>query len=177
MPGALISLALLAPLHWCAATRHSFKLKRPLCFASCANASVNQVNVLDTDFFVTRLGDISDCNELIGMSLISKAQKAGRKLDYYAKTALVLHNKENRVGHQLVHLLHGHGHSEKTHNVESFQSSLRNASRDSAEHVPTMARLRLLDLRYYEHVHGFTVGKYCQGSMGSEAAQLPGRRQ
>ncbi|CAE7341694.1 unnamed protein product [Symbiodinium sp. CCMP2456] len=130
-----------------------------------------QVNVLDTDFFVTRLGDISDCNELIGVSLVSKAQKAGRKLDYYAKTAVVLHNKENGVGHQLVHLLHGHGHSEKTHNVESFQSSLRNASRDSAEHVPTMARLRLLDLKYYEHVHGFTVGKYCQGSMGSEAAQ------
>ena len=129
--------------------------------------------MLDTDFFVTRLGDITDCNELIGTSLISKAQKAGRKLDYYAKSALVLHNKGNGVGHQLVELLHGHGHSEKTNNVASFQSSLRNASRDSSEHVPTMARLRLLDLKYYEHVHGYTVERYCHGSMGKEAAQLP----
>ena len=31
-----------------------------------------KVNVLDMDFFVTRLGDPGDCSELIGASLLSR---------------------------------------------------------------------------------------------------------
>eukprot|EP00439_Symbiodinium_sp_Y106_P072724 s2562_g13.t1 len=123
-----------------------------------------QVQVLDTDFFVMHLGGVSDCNELIGLSLMAKAQKAGQHLDYYAKSALVLHNQENGVGHHFVQLLKGHGNRETTTNVATFKAMLQNASQASAQHLPTMARLRLLDLKHYEHVHGYTVEAYCRGN-------------
>eukprot|EP00439_Symbiodinium_sp_Y106_P078944 s2168_g17.t1 len=49
-----------------------------------------QVQVLDADFFVSRLRRSS----LIGLSLLSNVGKEAKNLDY-AKSALVLHDKEN----------------------------------------------------------------------------------
>ena len=121
-----------------------------------------QVNVLDMDFFVTRLGDPSDCSELIGASLLSKMRKEARKLDYYAKSTLVLHNEENGVGHHFVKLLKRDG--------DNFKARLLNATVEHAEHLPSMGRLRLLDLKHFEHVHGYTVEKYCTGNLHAKEA-------
>ena len=121
-----------------------------------------QVNVLDTDFFVTRLGDPADCSELIGASLLSKMRKEAQKLDYYAKSSVVLHNEKNGVGHHFVKLLKGQG--------EDFKARLLNATAEHAEHLPSMGRLRLLDLKHFEHVHGYSVEKYCDGNLHSKEA-------
>ncbi|CAE7517962.1 unnamed protein product, partial [Symbiodinium natans] len=123
-----------------------------------------QVQVMDVDFFVGKFGHVSDCNELIGLSLVSKMHKETQKLDYFAKSSLVLHDEENGVGHQFVKLLKGGDES-----VATFKARLHNATQKSAEHLPTMSRLRLIDLKHYEHVHGFTVEKYCNGTF-TEAA-------
>ena len=134
-----------------------------------------QADVLDVDFFVARLGDVSECNELIGLSLMAKVRKEAQKLDFYAKSTLVLHtaglgsseSAAGQVGHHFVKLLKGTGDAAD----DTFRALLRNATRASADHLPTMSRLRLLDLKHFEHVHGFTVEKYCQVNTDSKAAQ------
>lgn len=126
-----------------------------------------QVQVMDVDFFVGKFGHVTDCNELIGVSLASKMHKETQKLDYFAKTSLVLHDEENGVGHHFVKLLKGET-SDST-NVAAFRALLHNATQKSAEHLPTMSRLRLIDLKHYEHVHGFTVEKYCNGTFTAAA--------
>ncbi|CAE7513243.1 unnamed protein product [Symbiodinium pilosum] len=104
-----------------------------------------QVQVMDVDFFVGKFGHATDCNELIGMSLVSKMHKETQKLDYFAKSSLVLHDEENGVGDHFVKLLKGE--TDENTNVASFKALLHNATQKSAESLSCSRRIQGLGLR------------------------------
>ena len=59
-----------------------------------------QSEVLDIDFFVGSFGDnTSECNALMLASTSVHVNKQLSKLDYYAKSALVLHDEHNNLAH------------------------------------------------------------------------------
>ena len=120
-----------------------------------------QSDVLDLDFFVGQLADESpECNSLVADSQLLQMKKHLSVLDFYAKSALVLHDEQNKLGHHFAQRLHRH-QREETLEVEPLllQATLKHGSSK-----PRMTRLFYLDRLYYDKVHGFTKDQYCDSN-------------
>ena len=120
-----------------------------------------QSDVLDVDFFVGRLADESpECNALVADSKLLQIQKHLSALDFYAKSALVLHDEENELGHHFAARLHGH----QRQKAPELEPLLMQAVLDHGKSKPRMARLLYLDRLYYDKLHGFTKAQYCDSN-------------
>eukprot|EP00439_Symbiodinium_sp_Y106_P066468 s2643_g10.t2 len=128
-----------------------------------------QSEVLDIDFFVGSFGDnTSECNALMLASTSVHVNKQLSKLDYYAKSALVLHDEHNNLVHHFARQLHPA--TRPTMAAVSIETLIHNASMFHAENRARMARLRYLDRTYYEKAHGQSMDKYCD--MNEELASV-----
>ena len=120
-----------------------------------------QSDVLDLDFFVGRLADESpECNALVADSQLLQMQKHLSTLDFYAKSALVLHDEENRLGHHFAKRLHRHQREE----ARAVEPLLMQAALKHGSNKPRMARLFYLDRLYYDKIHGFSKDQYCDSN-------------
>ncbi|CAE7659253.1 unnamed protein product [Symbiodinium necroappetens] len=129
-----------------------------------------QSEVLDIDFFVGSFGDnTSECNALMLASTSVHVNKQLSKFDYYAKSALVLHDEHNNLAHHFAQQLHPATRS--TIAAVSMETLIHNASMFHAENRARMARLRYLDRTYYEKAHGQSMDKYCDMNAELASAQ------
>lgn len=127
-----------------------------------------QSDVLDLDFFVGRLADKSpECNALVAETQLLQMQKHLSVLDFYAKSALVLHDEKNKLGHHFAKRLHKH-QREETREVEPL---LMKAALQHGSSKPRMARLFYLDRLYYDKIHGFTKNQYCDSNFQLQKEQ------
>eukprot|EP00438_Fugacium_kawagutii_P026336 Skav235393 [mRNA] locus=scaffold487:19433:29663:- [translate_table: standard] len=137
-----------------------------------------QSDVLDLDFFVGRLADASpECNALVADSQLLQMQKHLSVLDFYAKSALVLHDDKNKLGHHFAKRLHDRHRHRKSSlkkakeleaqvgvDPEPVEPLLMKAVLDHGSHRPKMARLLYLDRLYYNKIHGFSKDQYCESN-------------
>ncbi|CAE7716533.1 unnamed protein product, partial [Symbiodinium sp. KB8] len=120
-----------------------------------------QSDVLDLDFFVGRLADESpECNALVADSQLLQIQTHLSALDFYAKSALVRHDEENRLGHHFAKRLHRHQRKE----AGAVEPLLMQAALKHGSSKPRMVRLFYLDRLYYDKLHGFTKDQYCDSN-------------
>lgn len=127
-----------------------------------------QSDVLDLDFFVGRLANESpECNALVAETQLLQMQKHLSVLDFYAKSALVLHDEKNKLGHHFAKRLHKH-QREETREVEPL---LMKAALQHGSSKPRMARLFYLDRLYYDKIHGFTKNQYCDSNFQLQKEQ------
>ncbi|CAK9019827.1 Uncharacterized protein SCF082_LOCUS14676 [Durusdinium trenchii] len=120
-----------------------------------------QSDVLDLDFFVGQFEDESpECSALVSSSKLLQMEKHLSSLDFYAKSALVLHDNENNLGHHFSKKLQKNlGHSEV-----QLEPLLMEAVLNHGSSKPRMARLLYLERLYYDKVHGFTKQQYCESN-------------
>ncbi|CAE7219466.1 unnamed protein product [Symbiodinium natans] len=64
-------------------------------------AGLCKSQALDLDFFTDHFGSSADCAEMISGPRLVQLNKFARKLEYLAKTILVLHDAHNQLGHHL----------------------------------------------------------------------------
>ena len=120
-----------------------------------------QSGVLDLDFFVGRLADESpECSALVAESQLLQMHKHLSVLDFYAKSALVLHDEKNNLGHHFAKRLHRHQREEAV----PLEPLLMQAALQHGSSKPRMARLFYLDRLYYDKIHGFTKEQYCDSN-------------
>ncbi|CAE7416916.1 unnamed protein product [Symbiodinium natans] len=119
-----------------------------------------QSDVLDIDYFVGTFGEnVSECSELMLAQQSAHLNKHLATLDYYAKSALVLHDEHNNLAHHFAKQLHPDTRSPVA--TASVETMIHNASLTHADNRAKMTRLLYLDRKYYEKVHGHSKEEYC----------------
>ena len=116
--------------------------------------------VLDVDFFVGKLVMTPDCSHLMDTSLLSHMTRETHKLEYYAKSALVLHSSENKLGHYFVQHLRG----EVMPGDSQLERALLDAAHSSAQQGHVLSQLRYIEDKHFQHVYGMASARYCDAN-------------
>jgi hypothetical protein len=116
-----------------------------------------QEEVLDLEYFVDKFvaATGSSCDDLVTTSFLDRQREETRKLEYYAKSALALHDETNQLGHHLAANLRGEG-AKDLHFHDAMLQAAKNVSRRSA-----VARLHYVEAKHFEEIHGFSRSSYC----------------
>eukprot|EP00927_Polykrikos_kofoidii_P035455 TRINITY_DN2_c0_g1_i2.p1 TRINITY_DN2_c0_g1~~TRINITY_DN2_c0_g1_i2.p1 ORF type:complete len:979 (-),score=117.83 TRINITY_DN2_c0_g1_i2:56-2992(-) len=116
-----------------------------------------QEEVLDLEYFVGKFvaATGSSCNDLVTTSFLHRQREETRKLEYYAKSALALHDETNQLGHHLAANLRGESAGD-SHFHDAMLQAAKNVSRRSA-----IVRLHYVEAKHFEEMHGFSRSSYC----------------